>query len=73
MTEVPSLNLNKDGAGRRRTERTQENINIFQEKLIDDLIISARRNGLDISESTFNRLIKSDPYKMHVRKERNIN
>ena len=37
--------------------------------------ISAIKNGLDISKSTFNRIIKFDlkwnPYKMHVRKERN--
>ena len=52
-TEGSSLNLNKD---RRRTERTQENITFFQEKLIEDPRISARKNGLGISKSTFNRI-----------------
>ena len=69
----PSLNLNKDRSGRRRTEYTQENINLHQEKLIDDPNISARKNGFDISKNTFNRITKLDlkwhPYKMHVRKE----
>ena len=36
-----SLNLNKDRSGRRETELTQENINILQEKLIEDPAISA--------------------------------
>ena len=49
-----SINLNKDRSGRRRTERTQENINFLQEKLIEDPRISARKNSLDISKSTFN-------------------
>ena len=53
-TEVSSLNLYRDRLGRSRTERTQENINLLQEKLIVDSKISARKNGLDISKSTFN-------------------
>ena len=61
--------LNKDRSCRRRTERTQENINFLQEKLIKDLRISAINNGLDISKSTFNRITKHDlkchPYNMH--------
>ena len=73
MTEGSSLNLNKDRSGRRRTERTQKNINLLKEKLIEDPRISVRKNGLDISKSTFNRITKNDlkqhPYKMHVRKE----
>ena len=36
----------------RRTERTQESINLLQEKLIEELKKSARKNGLDISKST---------------------
>ena len=61
-TEESSLNLNKDRRGRKRTE-----------KRIEDPRISARRIGLDISKSTFNRITKRDskwhPFKMHVRKE----
>ena len=71
-TEGSSFNLNKDRSGRRRTERTQENIKLLQEKLIEDLRISAIKNGLDISERTFNRITKRDlkwyPIKMHVHK-----
>ena len=67
MTKGSYLNPNKDRLGRRRTERTQENI-------IENPRISARKNGLNISKSTFNRITKRDlewhPYKMHVRKER---
>ena len=58
-TEGSSLNLNKYRPGRRRTERTQENIDL-QENLIQDPRISARRNGLDVSKSTFNRITKRD-------------
>ena len=69
-TEGSNLNLNKDRSCRRRTERTQININLPQEKLIEDPRISARKNALDISEITFNRITKRDlkwhPYKMHV-------
>ena len=53
-TEGLNLNLNKNRSGRMRTERTQENINLLQEKLIEDPRISAKKNGLDISKSTFN-------------------
>ena len=48
-----SLNLNKYHSGRKRTERAQENINLLQEKLFEDQRVSARKNGLDISKSTF--------------------
>ena len=71
---IRSLNLNKDLSGRRRTERTQENTNLLQEKLIEDTRISARKNGSEISKSTFNRITKRDlkwhNYKRNVRKER---
>ena len=72
-TKGSSINLNKDHSGRKRTERTQENINLFQEKFIDDPRISARNNGFDISKTTFYQIPKRDlkwhPYKMHVGKE----
>ena len=48
------------------------NINLLQEKLIEDLRISARKNGLAIIKSTFNRVtkrgLKCHPFKMHARK-----
>ena len=59
-TEGSSLNLNKDRSGRRRTGRTKENINLLQENLVEDPRISARKNGLNISKSTFNRIVKRD-------------
>ena len=69
------MNKNKDRSGHKRTERTQENIFLLQEKLIEDPGILARKNGLDISKSIFHQITKRDlkwhPYKMHVRKERN--
>ena len=72
-TEGSSLNLNKDRLCRRRTERTQENIILLQENIIEDPRTSARKNGLDISKSTFNPINKYDlkwhTYKMHAKKE----
>ena len=72
-TKRSNLNLNKERLDRKRTERTQENINL-QEKLNEDPRISARKNGLNI-RSTFSRITKRDFkchfYKMHVRKIRN--
>ena len=50
-----------------KTNRTLENINHLQEKLIEDIRISARKNCLNMSKSIFNRIIKInlkwDPYK----------
>ena len=67
-TEESSLNLSIDRSGRRRTERTQKNIDLLQESPIEDPRISARNNDLNISKSTFNRITKSDLkwHKMHV-------
>ena len=59
-TKGSSLNLNKDRSDRSRTERTQEIIDLLQEKFIEDPRISARRIGLDISKSIFNRIPKHD-------------
>ena len=72
-TEGKTSNLNRERSGCRRTERTRENINRVREKLIENPKISKRRNGLDISKSTFNRIVKNDlkyhAYKIHVRHE----
>ena len=56
-TDGLSLDSNKGRSDRRRTERTQENTNLLQEKLIEDPRISARKNGLDITKSKFNRIM----------------
>ncbi|CAB3989435.1 Hypothetical predicted protein [Paramuricea clavata] len=45
-------NLNKGRSGRLRTVRTQENIDVVPR--------SARRNGLGLSRSSFNRIVKMD-------------
>ena len=57
-TERSSFNINKDRSGRRITERTQEIINLLQDKLIEDPIIPAKKNGLDNNKNTFNRITK---------------
>jgi hypothetical protein len=59
-TEGTSLNLNKGRSGRRRTGRSDENVRRVQEILTENPQISARKNGLNISKSTFNRIIKFD-------------
>ena len=67
----------KDRSGFRKTKRTQENINLLQENLIEGLRISATMNGLEITESIFNQITKRElkwnPYMMHVRNKRNNN
>ena len=66
------LHQNKDRSGRKRTEHLLKNINLLQEKLIEDPRITTRKNGLNISKITLNRITEHDakwnPYKMHVRK-----
>ena len=51
-TKGSSLNLNFDRSDRRRTKRTQEDLNLLQEKIIEDPRISAIKNSLDFSKST---------------------
>ena len=74
MSEWSSLSSNKYNSCRRRTKHTQENINLLQEKLVQDPRISARKNGSYISKNTLTRITKRDlkwhSYKLHVRKER---
>ncbi|KAF2345926.1 Protein of unknown function DUF4817 [Trinorchestia longiramus] len=70
-TEGTSLNLNKGRSGRKRTGRSEENVRIVQGALTENPPISARISGLDVTKSTFNRIITLDLkwylYKMHVR------
>ncbi|KAF2348382.1 hypothetical protein FHG87_020863 [Trinorchestia longiramus] len=70
-TEGTSLNLNKGRSGRKRTGRSEENVRIVQGALTENPQISARKSGLDVTKSIFNRIITLDlkwhPYKMHVR------
>ncbi|KAF2363883.1 Protein of unknown function DUF4817 [Trinorchestia longiramus] len=74
-TEGTSLNLNKGRSGRKRMGRSEENVRIVQGALTENPQISARKSGLDVTKSTFNRIITLDlkwhPYKMHVQKAKN--
>ena len=67
------MNLNKNRTGCKNTARTRENINLVLEPLLEDPKNSARKNGLDLSKDTFQRLVKYElewyPYKMRVRHE----
>ena len=67
-----SLNRNSGHSGRPKTGRSQENISRVHELLVDNPRgVSSRRNGLDISQSSFVRIVKYDlkwhPCKMRVR------
>ncbi|KAF2349048.1 Protein of unknown function DUF4817 [Trinorchestia longiramus] len=74
-TKGTRLNLNKGRSGPKRTGRSEENVRIVQGALTENLQIPARKSGLDVTKSTFNRIItlylKWHPYKMHVRKTKN--
>ena len=61
-----SLNLNKGNSGRRRTTRTEENIAAIRALLEENPRVSARRNPIDISSSSFNRITKFE-LRWHVR------
>ena len=52
--QVLTLNLNKGNSGRRRTTRTEENIAAIRALLEENPRVSARRNPIDISSSSFN-------------------
>ena len=66
-----SLNRNSGHSGRPKTGRSQENINRVHKILVDNPRgVSSRRTGLEISQSSFVRIVKYDlkwhPYKMRV-------
>ena len=65
-----SLNLNKGNSDRRRIIRTAENIDVVRDLLQREPHASARRNPIQISRSSFNRITKHDikwhPYQIHV-------
>ena len=66
-----SLNLNKGNSGRRRTTRSEENVDAVRALLQKTPRVSARRNPLQISHASFNRITRLDlqwhPYQMFVR------
>ena len=69
------LDLKKGNCGRKKTGRSEENIERVKallenqsEKRPDEIVCSSRRNDLNLSQSTFNRItrldIKFHPYKI---------
>ena len=67
-----SLNRNSSSCGRKRTGRSQENIDVVQEELINNPdSISCRRNNSGLPSATFNRIVRVDlkwhPYKIQRR------
>jgi hypothetical protein len=69
-----SQNRNSKNSGRRRTGRSNENIDRVQEALEENPRgIVCRRNGLGLTRATFNRIVSLDlkwhPYKIRVRHE----
>ena len=73
-----SLNRNVSNSGRKRTGRSDENVNLVQQALEDHpRDISCRRNGLGLPSATFNRIVKLDlkwhPYRIRRRHELKVN
>lgn len=67
-----SLNLNKNRSGRRRTGRSNDNIETVRHAVEEaPRYVSARRNGTGIPSATFNRITRLDlrfhPYKIKIR------
>lgn len=69
------LDLHKGNSGRKRTGRSEENIAAVRavlenqiDKNPDEIVCSSRRNGLNLSQSTFNRITRMDikfhPYRV---------
>ena len=74
LQHATSQNRNREASGRKRTGRSNDNIDRVQEALENNPKgIACRRNGLGLSPSTFNRIVKKDlkwhPYKIRVRHE----
>ena len=70
-THGTSLNRNKGNSGRKISVRTDEQIDEIRELLIVNPKVVARRNGVGISKTTFNKITKYDlkfhPYRIHRR------
>ena len=49
-----SLNRNRGNSGRKRTRRSEENIQVVNEQLQNNPHVSVRRNGVGLPKSTFN-------------------
>lgn len=67
-----SLNQNKGNSGRPRTATSDANIALARQALLQDGVVSTRRNPLGISGASFSRItnsIKFHPYKMIKRQK----
>ena len=68
-----SLYRNKGNSGRKRTVRSEQNIEAVRNQLEVDPHVTARRNGLGLSKSTFNRITEPElhfhPYRIQRRHE----
>ena len=68
-----SLNRNRGNSGRKRTGRSQENIQAVRIQLQNNPHISVRRNAVGLPKSTFNRITRLDlrwhPYQICIRHE----
>ena len=66
------LNRNNGNSGRRRTGRSERNIEAVRERLAENpKATSARRSGIGLPSATFNRITRLDltmhPYRMYIR------
>ena len=65
------LNRNKGNSGRKRTQRTPENIAIVRNIIEEDHQSSVRRNESNLHRSSFHRILKHDlhyhPYKKQIK------
>ena len=73
LREATCHDLNKGRSGRPRTAWTSENIELVRESLTQHSNRSSRRNGLELSRSSFHRIAKLDikfhPYVMITRQK----
>lgn len=73
VREGTCLNVNKGRSGRRRTARTQHNINLVRQSLLQNGRRSSRRNGVGLDRNTFLRIVHNDikfhPYVLIKRKK----
>ncbi|KAF2360603.1 Protein of unknown function DUF4817 [Trinorchestia longiramus] len=66
-------NLNKDISGRLKTVRTNENIERVRQVTTENPKVPKRRNGTELSSSSFQRIVRNDlqyyPYRAKVKQQ----
>lgn len=71
LTHGTMRNLHKERCGRRRSTRTDQNIQAVRDEIQQNNRVTCRRNNLGLSSASFNRIMRLDlrfhPYKMHKR------